>query len=41
MARQEGKDVLLMIEARVVASGVVRLMELQEQGYSYIRPSGR
>jgi len=41
MAKQEGKDVPLMSEARVVASGVVRLMELQKEGYAYIRPSGR
>jgi intracellular sulfur oxidation DsrE/DsrF family protein len=41
MAKQEGKDVALVSDARVVPSGVVRLMELQEQGYSYIRPSGR
>jgi uncharacterized protein len=41
MAKQEGKDVPLVSEARVVASGVVHLIELQEKGYSYIRPSGR
>ena len=41
MARQEGKEVPLMSEARLVPSGVVRLIELQEKGYAYIRPSGR
>jgi hypothetical protein len=41
MAKAEGKDVPLLREARLVPSGVVRLMELQEQGYSYLRPSGR
>ena len=41
MAKQEGKEVLLMNEARVVPSGVVRLMELQRKGYAYLRPSGR
>jgi uncharacterized protein len=41
MSKQEGKDVPLMSEAGVVPSGVVRLIELQEKGYSYIRPSGR
>jgi intracellular sulfur oxidation DsrE/DsrF family protein len=41
MAKQEGKDVPLMSEAHVVPSGVVRLMELQKEGYAYIRPSGR
>jgi intracellular sulfur oxidation DsrE/DsrF family protein len=38
MARQESKDVPLLSEARVVPSGVVRLMELQRGGYAYIRP---
>ena len=28
----------LIAEAKKVPSGVVRLMELQEQGWSYIRP---
>lgn len=41
MTKQEGKDVPLVSEARVVPSGVVQLIELQEQGFSYIRPSGR
>jgi uncharacterized protein len=34
----EGKPVTLMSEAKVLPSGVVRLMELQSQGYAYIRP---
>jgi intracellular sulfur oxidation DsrE/DsrF family protein len=38
MTKQEGKDVSLLSEAKLVPSGVVRLMELQKQGYSYIRP---
>lgn len=41
MAKQEGREVALVSEARVVPSGVVRLIELQEKGYAYIRPSGR
>ena len=41
MAKQEAKDIPLLSEARVVPSGVVRLMELQKQGYAYIHPSGR
>lgn len=32
------KDVPLIEEASVVPSGAVRLMELQSQGYSYLRP---
>lgn len=33
-----GHDVALVSEARVVPAGVVRLMELQDEGYSYIKP---
>jgi intracellular sulfur oxidation DsrE/DsrF family protein len=36
--KDEGKPVTLIPEATVVPSGVVRLMELQEQGWSYVRP---
>ncbi len=35
--RAEGKAVTLIPQARTVPSGVVRLIELQEQGWSYIR----
>ena len=38
MKKKEGMDIKLVSEAKVVPSGVVRLMELQEQGWSYIRP---
>ncbi|HET7594906.1 MAG TPA: DsrE family protein [Stellaceae bacterium] len=38
METAEGKKVDLMPEATIVPSGVVRLMELQEQGWSYVRP---
>jgi intracellular sulfur oxidation DsrE/DsrF family protein len=37
-SKAEGKTVALVSEAKVVPSGVVRLMELQKQGYAYIRP---
>ena len=37
-SKAEGKPVTLISEAKVVPSGVVRLMELQRQGWSYIRP---
>ena len=37
-SKQEEKPVVLISEAKVVPSGVVRLMELQGQGYAYIRP---
>lgn len=36
--KAEGKPVELLSEAKVTPSGVVRLMELQKQGYAYIRP---
>jgi intracellular sulfur oxidation DsrE/DsrF family protein len=38
MVEKAGKDVPLVSEATVVPSGVVRLMELQADGYAYIRP---
>lgn len=38
MSKQESKPVTLISEAKVMPSGVVRLMELQGKGYSYIRP---
>jgi intracellular sulfur oxidation DsrE/DsrF family protein len=38
MEKKTGAKVNLMSEAVVVPSGVVRLMELQEDGYAYVRP---
>ncbi len=38
MSERAGKDVPIMDEASMVPSGVVRLIELQEQDYAYIRP---
>lgn len=38
MGKAEAKTIPLVAEATPVKSGVVRLMELQEQGWSYIRP---
>ncbi|MBX9591572.1 MAG: DsrE family protein [Hyphomonadaceae bacterium] len=37
-SKAEGKQVALISEATLMPSGVVRLMELQTQGYAYIRP---
>jgi len=37
-SKAEGKPVNLISEAKVVPSGVVRLMELQKKGWAYIRP---
>ncbi len=38
MTRAEAKDIPLVSQAKVVEAGVVRLMELQERGWSYLRP---
>ncbi|MBS8227088.1 DsrE family protein [Vannielia litorea] len=38
MKKKQGGDVPLMEEAKLVPSGVVRLIELQEEGYAYVRP---
>ena len=38
MEKTEGHAIAVMPEATVVPSGVVHLMELQEQGWSYVRP---
>ncbi len=38
MEKQEGKPVSIVSNATLVPSGVVHLMELQEKGWSYIRP---
>ncbi len=38
MSKKAGKKIPLMAEAKNVPSGVVRLIELQEKGWSYVRP---
>jgi intracellular sulfur oxidation DsrE/DsrF family protein len=38
MSKAESREIPLISEAKVVKSGVVRVMELQEQGWSYVRP---
>jgi intracellular sulfur oxidation DsrE/DsrF family protein len=38
MEKREGHAIPIVPEATVVPSGVVHLMELQEQGWSYVRP---
>jgi uncharacterized protein len=38
MEKREGHAIPIVKQATVVPSGVVRLMELQEQGWSYVRP---
>jgi intracellular sulfur oxidation DsrE/DsrF family protein len=38
MEKTEGHAISILPDATIVASGVVRLMELQELGWSYVRP---
>jgi len=38
MEKREGKAISVIPEATVVPSGAVRLIELQEAGWSYLRP---
>jgi uncharacterized protein len=38
MTKVEAKEIPLVSQAKVTKSGVVRLMELQERGWSYLRP---
>jgi uncharacterized protein len=38
MRRAEGKDIPILDGVQMAQTGVARLMELQEQGWSYVRP---
>ena len=38
MRKVENKEIPIIPEASIVKSGVVRVMELQEQGWTYVRP---
>ena len=38
MGKAEHKEIPLISQATLVKSGVVRIMELQEQGWTYVRP---
>ena len=38
MEKAEGRAITIVSDATIVPSGVVQLMELQEQGWSYVRP---
>lgn len=37
-AQREGKDITLVPEARIVPAGIARIIELQEQHWTYVRP---
>ncbi len=38
MQRAEHKEIPLLPQARIVPAGIVRLIELQEQGFRYVKP---
>lgn len=38
MRKAENKDIPIVPQAQVVKSGVVRVMELQERGWTYVKP---
>jgi uncharacterized protein len=38
MEKAEGHAISIVPDASIVPSGVIRLIELQEQGWSYVRP---
>lgn len=38
MEKREGHAITIIPQAKIVPAGVVRLSELEEQGWSYIRP---
>lgn len=38
MRKAEDKDIPIIVQAEVVPSGVVRVMQLEEQGWSYVKP---
>jgi hypothetical protein len=38
LRKAEGKDIPLLPEATIVPAGIVRLIELQEQGWTYVKP---
>jgi uncharacterized protein len=38
MEKHEGHPISIIPQARIVPSGVVRIMQLEEQGWDYVRP---
>ena len=38
MEKREGHPITIIPQATLVPAGVVRIMELEEQGYSYVKP---
>ena len=38
MEKREGHPITIIPQAHLVPAGIVRIMELEEQGYSYVKP---
>jgi uncharacterized protein len=38
MEKREGHPIAIIPQATIVPAGVVRIMQLEEQGYSYVKP---
>lgn len=38
MQKSEGKEIPMLPQARIVPAGIVRVVELEEQGWTYVRP---
>ena len=38
LSKQENKSITLVPEARLVPAGIARIVELEEQGWTYVRP---
>ena len=38
MRKVENKDIPIIPQAQMVKSGVVHIMELEEQGWTYVKP---
>jgi uncharacterized protein len=38
MERREGHPIAIIPQATIVPAGVIRIVELEEQGYSYVKP---
>jgi intracellular sulfur oxidation DsrE/DsrF family protein len=37
-SKQENKEITLVPQARIVPAGIARIVELEEQGWTYVRP---
>jgi intracellular sulfur oxidation DsrE/DsrF family protein len=37
-SKMENKSITLLPDARIVPAGIARIVELEEQGWTYVRP---